>query len=258
MARRGHARGEPPAARPLRGPRLGGRAPRPPSGRGVGRTAARPPRDVPARGLFFTIEGLDFSGKTTLVRALKDSLAGTGTHFTREPGGTPVAERIRDIVLDPEAEMDAWTEAYLYAAARADHARGEVLPRLERGEDVVCERYLDSSLAYQGFGRGLGLEAVRGLNAYAVGAVIPDKTFYLRLRSGERERRARELGAALDRIEVVGADFMRRVEEGFEELARQEPERIVVLDASRSPGEMAEKIVGEMRQLQYTRDQEAT
>lgn len=187
------------------------------------------------------------------MRVLKDLLP--DTHFTREPGGTPVAERVREILLDPEAHMDAWTEAYLYAAARADHARIEVLPRLERGENVVCERYLDSSLAYQGYGRELGVDAVRGLNAYAVGAVMPDRTFYLRLESEERERRARQLGAPLDRIEVVGADFMRRVEEGFEELARQEPERIFVLDASRPPGELAETIVGEMRRLQYTRDE---
>jgi dTMP kinase len=178
-----------------------------------------------------------------------------GTHFTREPGGTPVAEKIRAVLLDPESHMDAWTEAYLYAAARADHARMEVLPRLERGENVVCERYLDSSLAYQGYGRDLGVEAVRGLNAYAVGTVVPDRTFYLRLGPGERERRARKLGAPLDRIEVVGADFMRRVEKGFEELARLEPERIFALDASRSPRELAETIVGEMRRLQYTRNQ---
>ena len=184
---------------------------------------------------------------------MKDSLAGTGSHFTREPGGTPVAERIREILLDPEAEMDAWTEAYLYAAARADHARVEILPRLERGQDVVCERYLDSSLAYQGFGRELGVEAVRGLNAYAVGTVVPDRTFYLRLGPQEREQRAKELGAPLDRIEVVGAGFMRRVEEGFEDLARREPGRILVLDASLSPVDLAELVVGEMQGLQYTR-----
>ena len=200
-----------------------------------------------------TIEGLDFSGKTTLVRALKDSLEGTNTHFTREPGGTPVAERIRDIVLDPEAEMHAWTEAYLYAAARADHARAEILPRLERGEDVVCERYLDSSLAYQGVGRGLGLEAVRGLNSYAVEAAMPDRTFYLRLGPEERERRAARLGAPLDRIEAVGAGFMGRVEGGFEELRRREPGRILILDASLAPEELADLVVGEMRRLQYTR-----
>ena len=187
------------------------------------------------------------------MRVLKDLLS--NTHFTREPGGTPVAEKIREILLDPESHMDAWTEAYLYAAARADHARIEVLPRLERGENVVCERYLDSSLAYQGYGRELGVDAVCGLNAYAVGAVMPDRTFYLRLEAEERERRARQLGAPLDRIEVVGAEFMRRVEGGFEELARREPERIFVLDASHPPGELAEKIVGEMRRLQYTRDE---
>ena len=161
-------------------------------------------------------------------------------------------------MLDPEAEMEAWTEAYLYAAARADHVRTGIRPRLERGEDVVCERYLDSSLAYQGFGRGLGVEAVRGLNAYAVGTVVPDRTFYLRLEPEERERRARELGAPLDRIEVVGADFMKRVEDGFERLARQEPDRIVVLDASSRPEELVGLVVGEMRRLQYTRDEEAT
>ncbi len=200
-----------------------------------------------------TIEGLDFSGKSTLVRALTGLLVETGTHFTREPGGTPVAERIREILLDPGAEMDAWTEAYLYAAARADHARAEILPRLERGEDVVCERYLDSSLAYQGVGRGLGLEAVRGLNSYAVEAVMPDRTFYLRLDPEQRERRAATLGAPLDRIEAVGANFMRRVEGGFEELAEQETDRILILDGSLAPGDLADVVVGEMRRLQHNR-----
>jgi len=200
-----------------------------------------------------TIEGLDFSGKSTLVRALKGSLSDTDTHFTREPGGTPVAERIREILLDPEADMEEWTEAYLYAAARADHARVEILPRLGRGEDVVCERYLDSSLAYQGFGRGLGVDAVRALNAFAVGAIVPDRTFYLRLDPAERERRVEELGVRPDRIESVGAEFMRRVEEGFEELARLEPGRIEILDASRPPRELAGLVVGRIRAMQYTR-----
>ena len=177
-----------------------------------------------------------------------------GAYFTREPGGTPVAERIREILLDPASEMDAWTEAYLYAASRADHARAEILPRVLRGENVVCERYLDSSLAYQGMGRGLGLEAVRGLNSYAVEAAMPDRTFYLRLNPGERERRACGLGVPLDRIEAVGAEFMQRVEDGFEELVRREPGRILVLDAALPPAELAEVVVGEMRRLQYTGD----
>jgi dTMP kinase len=164
-----------------------------------------------------------------------------------------VAERIRGLVLDLEVEMDPWTEAYLYAAARADHARRGILPRLVRGETVVCERYLDSSLAYQGFGRGLGVEIVRELNSWAVETVVPDRTFYLRLDTRERARRARGLGAPLDRIEKVGDEFVRRVERGFEELARLEPERIAVLDANRPPEELAELVVGEILSLQYTR-----
>jgi dTMP kinase len=187
------------------------------------------------------------------VRALEPLLADPSAHFTREPGGTPVAERIRELLLDPGVEMDAWTEAYLYAAARADHARRGILPPLLRGENVICERYLDSSLAYQGFGRGLGVEVVRELNARAVGTVVPDKTFYLRLDAAERARRARALGPTLDRLEKVGDEFVRRVEEGFEELARLEPERIEVLDATRPPEELAELVVGEVRRLQYTR-----
>ena len=175
------------------------------------------------------------------------------TYLTREPGGTPAAERIREILLDPRIEMDAWTEAYLYAAARADHVRLELLPHLLRGENVLCERYLDSSVAYQGFGRGLGVEAVRELNARAVGEVVPDRTFYLRLGAEERARRAVALEAPLDRIEKVGDEFVRRVEEGFEELVRREPERIEVLDARRPPGELARMVVGTIRELQYTR-----
>ncbi len=208
------------------------------------------------RGIFLTVEGLDFCGKSTLVGALRPLLADSDppTRFTREPGGTPAAERIRGIVLDPGLDMDSWTEAYLYAAARADHARRGILPCLQRGENVLCERYLDSSLAYQGFGRGLGLEAVLDLNSWAVGAVMPDRTFYLRLGAQERERRARASGAPLDRIETVGAEFARRVEEGFEELVREEPNRIRVLDGARPPEELAQEVVGEILRLQYTRN----
>lgn len=179
------------------------------------------------------------------MRALKLLLADLDrpTHLTREPGGTPAAERVRGVVLDPDLDMDAWTEAYLYAAARADHTGREILPRLAGGENVVCERYLDSSVAYQGHGRGLGAEAVRSLNARAVGTAIPDKTFYLRLDAGERERRARALGAPLDRIEAAGDEFMLRVEEGFEEISRSEPGRVEVLDARRPSEELAETVL---------------
>jgi dTMP kinase len=143
------------------------------------------------------------------------------------------------VLLDPELEVDPWTEAYLYAAARADLVRREILSRLKRGEMVLCERFLDSSLAYQGAGRGLGIAAVRKLNAWAVGEVTPDLTFYLRLSSEERARRARESGTAPDRIEKIGDEFMRRVGEGFEDIARSEPDRIRVLDAALLPESLA-------------------
>ena len=190
------------------------------------------------------MEGLDFSGKSTLVENLKALLSELDPppHFTREPGGTPAAERVRAMLLDPELEMDPWTEAYLYAAARADLVRREILPRLKDGRIVLCERFLDSSIAYQGAGRGLGVAEVRELNAWAVGEVVPDLTFYLRLLPEERARRASESGAPLDRIEQVGDEFVRRVEEGFEEIARSEPDRVKVLDATLPPEELAETV----------------
>jgi len=200
-----------------------------------------------------TVEGLDFCGKSTLARLLEGELGGWRVRFTREPGGTPAAERIRGVLLDPRGAMDPWTEAYLYAAARADHVRRLILPSLERGETVVCERFLDSSLAYQGRGRGLGMEAVRRLNAWAVGDLAPDATFYLRVGAEERARRARASGAPPDRIERSGGAFMRRVEEGFEELARREPGRVRVLDGTLPPRELAALVAGELRALGYTR-----
>lgn len=197
------------------------------------------------------MEGLDFSGKSTLVRNLKTLLSDLDPppHFTREPGGTPAAERVRTVLLDPELEMDPWTEAYLYAATRADLVRREILPRLEEGRIVLCERFLDSSVAYQGAGRNLGIATVRELNAWAVDGVTPDLTFYLRLSLEERACRAREPNAPLDRIEKVGDDFMQRVEEGFEEIARSEPGRVKVLEASLPPEELAETVGRQVMRL---------
>ncbi|MBA2440985.1 MAG: dTMP kinase [Rubrobacter sp.] len=208
----------------------------------------------PGRGVFVTVEGVDFSGKSTLVRHLKSIFAGPesglpGLYFTREPGGTPAAERIRGVLLDPGLEMEPWTEAYLYAAARADHVRREILPRLEAGQSVLCERYLHSSLAYQGAGRGLGMEEVRSLNGRAAAGAVPDRTFYLRLGAEERALRGREAGTPLDRLESAGDDFARRVEEGFEELVLGEPGRIRALDARRPPEELAQEVRQEILSL---------
>lgn len=200
---------------------------------------------------------MDFSGKTTLVERLKSIFAGPesglpGLYFTREPGGTPAAERIREVLLDPGLDMEPWTEACLYAAARADHVRREILPRLEAGQSVLCERYLHSSLAYQGAGRGLGVEEVRSLNQKAAAGAVPDRTFYLRLGAEERADRGREAGAPLDRLEGAGDDFASRVEAGFEELVLEEPGRIRALDARRPLEELAEEVWREILSLHYT------
>lgn len=210
--------------------------------------------ELAPRGPFVTVEGLDFSGKSTLVSLLKAELAELEptVHFTREPGGTVIAERVRALLLDPELEMEPWTEVYLYAAARAELVGREILPRLRSGDTVVCERFLDSSLAYQGYGRGLDAREVRALNSWAVGMVVPDRTFYLRLSMTERARRARNSDAPLDRIERVGDEFMGRVEAGFEEISRAEPDRVRVLDASLPPGKLAEAVREEILALRVT------
>jgi len=174
-------------------------------------------------------------------------------YFAREPGGTPLAERVRGLVLGSDLEMDPWAEAYLYAAARADLVRREILPRLETGGMVVCDRFLDSSLAYQGAGRGLGMEGVRVLNAHATAGLVPDLTFYLRLDGAERLRRARSAGVAPDRIERIGDEFMRRVERSFEEIATREPGRMRPLDATLPPQKLAEAARREIENLRYAR-----
>ena len=203
-------------------------------------------------GVFVTIEGVDFSGKSTLVANLRRLFDGADepVYFTREPGGTPAGERIRKVLLDPDLEMQPVTEAYLYAAARAEHVRSELLPRLRAGETVLCERFLDSSLAYQGGGRELGTEFVRRMNGFALrtpeGELLPDLTFYLRLSPAERERRAAARGA-LDRLEGSGAEFMAKVEASFEELVAAEPDRCRVLDATRPPEELSAAVFAEVR-----------
>ena len=142
--------------------------------------------------------------------------------------------------------MTPWAEAALYAAARADHVARVIRPALERGEDVVCDRYLDSSVAYQGSARGLGAKAVRDLSLLVTGGLLPDRTFVVLVDPEEARRRS---GGAPDRIEREGDDFMRQVDGAYRELATAEPERIVVVDGSRSPDEIAEEVREHVRAL---------
>lgn len=201
--------------------------------------------------MFITFEGMDGAGKTTQIRLLQEKLekAGERVAVTREPGGNALAEKIRALLLDPESEMDPLTEAYLYAAARAEHVRRVILPALQRGETVLCDRYLDSSLAYQGYGRSLGEETVRRINAQAVAGCLPDRTYLLRV---SEEAAARRVGARgqRDRIESAGEAFLRRVEAGFCRLAEREPARILAVDASGTAEEIARRIAEDVAKLQ--------
>ncbi len=197
--------------------------------------------------MFITFEGVDWSGKSTQAGLLAEWLSDGGRRvlLTREPGGTPVAEAVRDVVLHGH-DMTPWAEAALYAAARADHVEHAIRPALERGEDVVCDRYIDSSVAYQGIGRGLGEDRVRELNLLVTRGLLPDRTFLVLLDPEEARRRG---AGQPDRIEREGDEFWRRVDDGFRGLAASFPERIVTVDGARSPDEIAEEVREHVRAL---------
>jgi dTMP kinase len=196
--------------------------------------------------VFVTFEGLDGCGKSTQAELLAEALAADGREVvaTREPGGTELGERIRELLLGG-GEVAPWAEATLFAAARAQLVEDVIAPALERGADVVCDRYLDSSLAYQGIARGLGLEHVLELNLHAIRGLLPDRTFLLLVDPAESARR---VGEGSDRIERENGDFRVRVDAAYRELAEFFPQRITTIDGTRPPREIAEEILGELRQ----------
>ena len=238
------------------------------AGDGVG---IRTPPAVRTGGLFIAFEGVEGSGKSTQVSKLVETLTKEGHDVvvTREPGGPPVAERIRDVLLDPNSGgMDPRTEALLYAAARAEHVRLVVAPALEAGKTVVCDRFIDSSLAYQGFARELGEGDVLEINRWAVEGMLPDVVVLLDLDADEGLRRVRDraqrraqqpprrtdgarplrLGeswrdqAAADRLEAENPEFHRRVAAGYRELARRDRGRFIIIDATADAGSVARQI----------------
>jgi dTMP kinase len=197
--------------------------------------------------MFLTFEGVDWSGKSTQAELLAGWLRAQGRTVlsTREPGGTPVGEAVRDVVLHGD-EMTPWAEAALYAAARAEHVERALRPALDRGEDVVCDRYIESSVAYQGGARGLGVERVLQLNLMVTRGLVPDRTFLVLLDPAEARRRG---AGQPDRIEREGDEFMRLVDEAYRSLAAASPERIVALDGARAPEEIAEEVREHVRAL---------
>jgi len=192
---------------------------------------------VTQRGKFISLEGGEGVGKSTQVRALAEALRERGLDVivTREPGGSEGAERIRELLLS--GTDDRWgpqAEALLFAAARTDHVAKTILPALERGQWVLADRFIDSSLAYQGGAGGLGIEAVRAINAFGIGAHFPDRTLVLTLKEGGQRARARDSDGS-DRIGGRPDDYHRKVEAAFHIIAAEEPDRVKLVDASGSP-----------------------
>ncbi|MDD2484821.1 MAG: dTMP kinase [Eubacteriales bacterium] len=194
------------------------------------------------RGLFITFEGPDGSGKTTQIKRLQMFFEDKGqkTLLTREPGGTIIGEKIRTLILDPEhKEMDPITEAMLYAASRAQHTAQVILPAINSGCTVICDRYMDSSIAYQGYGRKLG-DPVRVINEIAVRGLAPDLTFLLLL---DPEVGKSRICGELDRLELEKSAYHNEVYQGYLKLAEQNPKRIVVIDADRGIEEIHTEIL---------------
>ena len=197
--------------------------------------------------MFISFEGVDGSGKTTQVALLADSLREEGRDVvaTREPGGTPAGERIRELLLEG-GEIAPWTEAALFAAARAQLVDEVIRPALARGADVISDRYIDSSLAYQGIARGLGVERVLELNLLATSGLLPDRTFFLAI---PPEDTAGRKDAEPDRIEREGDEFAAIVDQGYRELAAVFAKRVVTIDATMAASDISREVRGQLRDL---------
>jgi len=195
---------------------------------------AGPPILRQTLSVLITVEGVDGAGKTTLVARLAAALEERGPVVVlREPGGAAVSERIRELLTDPALQIDPRAEALLYAAARAQLVAEQLRPLLDAGTTVVLDRFVDSSLAYQGAARGLGVEEVRALNQFATGGLQPDRTLLLRI--DPEQGRARIAGREADRLEREDGAFFAAIAAAYDALAAAEPGRIVVIDAGQSP-----------------------
>ncbi len=202
------------------------------------------------KGLFITFEGGEGSGKTTLIKALGKKLEEMkiGYMVTREPGGSTIAEEIRNIILDKKnTMMDPRTEALLYAASRRQHLAEIVLPALKEGKLVLCDRYLDSSLAYQGYARGIGIDEVYAINQFAIDETMPDMTFFLDLKPEEGLKRiALHRSDEVNRLDLENISFHHKVYEAYQILLKKYPERILSVDASLSVEEETEIVLSNL------------
>lgn len=208
------------------------------------------------KGLFITFEGPDGSGKSTQIQKLAHYLEENDISYvlTREPGGTRISDLIRGILLNPEhQEMKNNTEVLLYAASRAQHIEEKIKPALAAGKIVLCDRFVDASIAYQGYGLGIDLEMIQQINQFAIQNIMPNRTYLFDISPEEgRKRMMDRLGEQvtnLDRIEQKTIDYHVRVRKGFEEIANQEPHRITRVDGSKSIDTIAKQIRDDFNQL---------
>ena len=203
----------------------------------------------PTRGLFIVFEGGDGAGKSTQVALAKQWLESRGAKVTttREPGGTQISEELRSLVLEHgHGDIDARTEALIYSAARAAHVQQVISPALEAGTHIICDRFVDSSLAYQGMGRELGIDAVASINDFATGGLKPDATIILDISAAQgRARRIAASGGVeqSDRLESEPDDFHERIRNAFLDLAARDPQRYLVLDATASVEQLHQSVV---------------
>jgi dTMP kinase len=198
--------------------------------------------------VFIALEGVDGSGKTTQAARVAEAL-GPDTLLVREPGGTNAGERIRELLKDPAVRLDPMAELLLFCAARAQLVEEVIRPALEAGRTVVCDRFGDSSVAYQGTARGLGAERVEELCDIATGGLWPDLTLLLRLHPEVAAERIAAEGRAADRFEGEGMELQRRVAEGYEDVARRHPERVRVIDASGGPDDVHQAVLAEVKSV---------
>jgi dTMP kinase len=204
-----------------------------------------------AHGRLITVEGIDGAGKTTLARALLDAMKqrGVRARLLREPGGVELSERIRALLANPSLEMAAQTEALLYAAARAELVHTQVAPLLQAGTYVLLDRFVDSSLAYQGAGRSLGTEQTAAINAFATGGLVPDRTLLLRIAPRLARERLGARGGRAERLEGEQDAFFQRVARAYERLAESEPERVRAIEATLAPELVLELALAEIEDL---------
>lgn len=204
------------------------------------------------KGKFITFEGPDGSGKTTVSKAVSERLSELGypVRYTREPGGSKIAEAIRDIILDPaNTEMDPRCEALLYAASRRQHLVEIILPCIEQGTHVICDRFVDSSVAYQGFARGIGAEEVLNINRFAIDAVMPEKTIFLDIPAELGLERINASRREADRLDQEGIAFHHAVYEGYMNVVNQNPGRMIRIDASKPLDEVIEESLACLRRI---------